>query len=79
MSSPIPLRPVARPVDPDVVERLREVLAMAERGEVIAVAVATVNVAGCVATAHVVGESWAPLVAAVATLQHRLIAEPRES
>ena len=50
---------------------------MAERGEVIAVAVATVNVAGCIATAHVVGESWAPLIAAVATLQHRLIAEPR--
>lgn len=77
MTDPIPLRPVARPVDPDVVERLREVLDMAERGEVIAVAVATVNVAGCIATAHVVGESWAPLIAAVATLQHRLIAEPR--
>ena len=77
MSAPIQLRTVDRPVDPDVVERLREVLAMAERGEVIAVAVATVNVAGRIATAHVVGESWAPLVAAVATLQHRLIAEPR--
>ena len=78
MKQPIQLRAVAHPVDLEVVDRLREVLAMAERGEVVAVAIGTVNVAREIATAYVVGESWAPLVAAVATLQHRLVSEPRE-
>ena len=75
MSGPIPLRAVEHVPDPAIVERLRELLMMAESGEVIAVAIATVNVARETATAYVVGDSWAPLVASVATLQHRLMRE----
>lgn len=73
MADPIPLRAVAHPVNPEVVDRLREVLAMAERGEVIAVGICTVNVARETGHAHVIAGSWAPLVACVASLQHRLM------
>ena len=72
---PIQLRVADRPVDPVIVERLREVLAMAERGDVIAVGICTVNVAHEIAHAHVIGESWAPLVGCVESLKHRLMTD----
>ena len=73
MTDVVPLHVPGRPVDPDIVDRLRTLLEMAERGEVIAVAICTVNVRRESATTFVIGDQFAPLVSSLATLQHRLM------
>jgi hypothetical protein len=58
----------------DVIAALEEILTQAREGTVLAVAIATVETDHALGFQCVVGDQWARLVAAVASMQHDLIA-----
>lgn len=70
----LPLRVTGAP-NAEIIGILREALADAEAGTLIAVGIAVVQADGSMACAYHRGQHWSDLLACVATLQDRVIKE----
>ena len=80
MTDPIPFAPRVASMDPDpeVVDRLRKMLARAESGELRGIAYAFVRQSGCITRGWIGSEGGVnqnDVIAAVAILQYELIRE----
>ena len=66
------------PAQEEIVELLEEALACARSGEIVAIAIATVDQGRVLSRCFEDGGDWARLVASVSALQHDLLSIPNE-
>lgn len=79
MTSPVPLRIAAPAPVPEVVDLLRELLARAEAGDIVAIGIATVKPDGSIGTGYHAGERVWPLLGAIQHCAIRVsLANPAE-